>query len=230
MSTVPDTDISPTPTPTPCFRKFRVLLVDDHELFNEGLKKLLEPEFEVVGTVLNGRLLLESAQTLCPDVVLLDLSMPLLNGSEAGHRLHEILPNAKIIVLTASENPAIAVEVLNTWASGFLLKKIAVGELNHALHQVLRGKKYIASCMRRQVQDAFQRDGVAGAKKQLTPRQREVLCLLAEGRSMKETASILALTARTVAFHKYKIMDGLGLKNNSELIRLAIKERLMYVS
>src|SRR5215469_5749638 len=120
MSTAPRTDFSAVPAPS-C-RKFRVLLVDDHALFNEGLKKLLQPEFEVVGTLLNGRLLLQTARTLCPDVVLLDLSMPLLNGSEAGHRLHEVLPNAKIIVLTASEDSAIAVEVLNTWASGFLLK------------------------------------------------------------------------------------------------------------
>lgn len=210
--------------------KNRVLIVDDHALFAEALKKLVESEFDVVGMVMDARSLLQQAQALNPDVILLDLSMPLLSGSEAGRRLHEIRPNARIIVLTAHEDPAVAVETLNTWASGFLLKKIAVAELHTAIRSVLQGKKYVAGCMRREVQDAFERDGFGGAKHQLTPRQREVLALLAEGHSMKQTASILALTARTVAFHKYKIMDGLGLKNNSDLIRLAIKERLMYVS
>jgi len=207
----------------------RILLADDHALFSAALKKLLEPEFEVVGTVLNGRLLLQEAARLCPEVVLLDLSMPLMNGTEAGRRLKEILPSTKIIVLTASEDASTqVVEALDSWASGFLLKKDAPEELIQAIARVLRGTKYVTAAMRQKLQDAFIRGGFRPSDNQLTPRQREVLQLLAEGHSMKETASILEMTARTVAFHKYRIMDNLGLKSNSDLFNLAVKEGLFY--
>ena len=213
--------------PTSSSGRPRILLADDHTLFTEALTKILEPEFEVVGTVCNGRLLVQQAPLLCPDVILLDLSMPLMNGSEAGQRLNEILPKAKIIVLTASEDAAIAAAALRTWAWGFLLKKAAGEELTHAIRQVLRGRKYITACLRRKLHDEFIRADARVPDKQLTPRQREVLQLLAEGYSMKETAGILAVAARTVAFHKYKMMEDLGLKTNADLMRLAIKERLM---
>ena len=207
----------------------RILLADDHALFTAALKKLLEPEFEVVGTVLNGRLLLQEAVRLCPDLVLLDLSMPLMNGTEAGRRLKEILPKTKIILLTASEDATRpVVEALDSWASGFLLKKDAAEELIQAILRVLRGTRYVTPSMHQKLEDVFIRGGFQGPDQQLTPRQREVLQLLAEGHSMKETANILDMTARTVAFHKYRIMENLGLRTNSDLFNLAIKEGLFY--
>jgi DNA-binding NarL/FixJ family response regulator len=207
-------------------RRPRILLADDHMLFNEALTKILEPEFEVVGTVLNGRQLLQLAPTLCPDVILLDLSMPLMNGNEAGDRLKTMLPEAKLIVLTASEDPALATKALRCWASGYILKKAAAEELVQAIQQVLRGTKYITPCLRCAPDECIQKDA-PDSEKQLTPRQREVLQLFAEGYSMKEAANILAVATRTVAFHKYKMMEDLKLKTNADLLRLAIKEHLM---
>jgi len=164
---------------------------------------------------------------LCPNVILLDLLMPFMNGTESGHRLNAMLPETKIIVVTASEDANVAAEALEYWASGFVLKKAAAEELVHAIHVVLRGAKYITPSLRRQIKEASP-DGKT-CEKRLTPRQREVLQCLAEGHSMKETANILEMKVRTVAFHKYKMMQDLGLKNNSDLLRLAIKERLMYM-
>jgi len=217
------------PTPpqiVPCPRP-RILLADDHVLFNQALTKILEPEFDVVGTASNGRLLLQLAPKLCPDVILLDLSMPLMNGNEAGRRLNTILQKAKIIVLTASEDPLLASKALRSWASGYLLKKAAAEELVQAIRQVLRGTKYLTPCLRCAVQDERIRNDTRNSEKQLTPRQREVLQLFAEGYSMKETADILDVATRTIAFHKYKIMEDLRLKTNADLLRLAIKEHLV---
>jgi DNA-binding NarL/FixJ family response regulator len=209
-------------------QKPRILLADDHVLFNEALTKILQPEFDVVGTASNGRFLLQLAPKLRPDVILLDLSMPLMNGSEAGLRLKTILPEAKIIVLTASEDPLFASKALRSWASGYLLKKAATEELVQAIRQVLQGAKYLTPCLRRAPQDAsIRNDDARDSEKQLTPRQREVLQLFAEGYSMKEVANILSVATRTVAFHKYKIMGDLRVKTNADLLRLAIKENLM---
>ena len=205
----------------------RILLADDHALFTEALTKILENDFEIVGTVPNGRLLLQQAPILRPDVILLDLSMPLMNGSEAGRRLSVILPKTRIIVLTASEDPSIASAALQSWASGFVIKKAAAEELTQAIRRVLHGKKYVMPSLQHKLEDEFIRGDARSAEKQLTSRQREVLQLLAEGYSMKEAANILAVAARTIAFHKYKIMDDLGLKTNADLLRLAIRERLM---
>jgi DNA-binding NarL/FixJ family response regulator len=220
-------DFVPTAPQVVSSQKPRILLADDHVLFNQALTKILEPEFEVVGTVSNGRLLLQVAPTLCPDVVLLDLSMPLMNGNEAGHRLKTILPQAKIVVLTASEDPLLASKALRTWASGYLLKKAATEELVQAIRQVLQGTKYLTPCLRYAPKNERTSDDTRNSEKHLTPRQREVLQLFAEGYSMKETANILAVATRTVAFHKYKIMEDLRLKTNADLLRLAIKEHLM---
>lgn len=220
-------DLTARTVPSFAARKARILIADDHALFTAALAKLLEPEFEVAGKVLDGRALLQQATTLRPDVILLDLSMPLMNGTEAGQRLHTILPQIKIIVVTASEDLARAVQALRTWASAFLLKKAAAEDLIEAIHQVLRGGKYITPEVRRRLQDAFTHGADPESEKQLTPRQREVLQLLAEGHSLKETASILSVALGTVAFHKYKMMEDLGLKTNTDLLRLAIKERLV---
>jgi len=204
-----------------------VLIADDHTLVVEAFKKLLEPNFEVVGTVSNGRDLLELAPKLKPDVVLLDLGMPLLNGQDAGERLKALLPKAKLIVLTMNEDSEIAAAAIEKWASGFLLKNSAGTELTHAIKEVLKGKSYVTPRIAQKLFDRFVRDPRTEHTKHLTSRQREVLQLLAEGRTMKEAADVLHVTPRTIAFHKYKIMDEFGLKTNSDLLRFAIKERLI---
>ena len=204
-----------------------VLIADDHTLVVEAFKKLLEPNFEVVGTVSNGRDLLEVAPKLKPDVVLLDLGMPLLNGQDAGERLKALLPKAKVIVLTMNEDSEIAAAAIEKWASGFLLKNSAGSELIHAIKEVLKGKSYVTPRIAKKLFDRFVRDPRTERTKHLTSRQREVLQLLAEGRTMKEAADVLHVTPRTIAFHKYKIMDEFGLKTNSDLLRFAMKERLI---
>jgi DNA-binding NarL/FixJ family response regulator len=204
-----------------------VLIADDHTLVVEAFKKLIEPNFEVVGTVSNGRDLLEVAPKLKPDVVLLDLGMPLLNGQDAGERLKTLLPKAKVIVLTMNEDSEIAAAAIEKWASGFLLKNSAGSELIHAIKEVLKGKSYVTPRIAKKLFDRFVRDPRTERTKHLTSRQREVLQLLAEGRTMKEAADVLHVTPRTIAFHKYKIMDEFGLKTNSDLLRFAMKERLI---
>jgi len=207
-------------------RKARILLADDHTLVVEAFTKLLESHFEIVGTAADGRALLEKAEQLRPDVVLMDLSMPILNGFQAGERLKKLLPQVKIIVLTMTEDSDVAADVLRSWASGFLLKKSASSELVRAIDEVLKGKNFITSHMTQSLLDKFVRDPHQKAKS-LTPRQREVLQLLAEGRTMKEAADILDVTPRTVAFHKYKIMEEFELKTNSDLLRFAMRERIV---
>jgi DNA-binding NarL/FixJ family response regulator len=204
-----------------------ILIADDHTLVVEAFKKLLEPNFDVVGTVSNGRDLLDVAPKLKPDVVLLDLGMPLLNGQDAGERLKALLPKAKLIVLTMNEDSEIAAAAIEKWASGFLLKNSAGTELVHAIKEVLKGKSYVTPRVAKKLLDRFVRDPRTERTKHLTSRQREVLQLLAEGLTMKEAADMLHVTPRTIAFHKYKIMDEFGLKTNSDLLRFAIKERLI---
>ena len=207
--------------------KARVLLADDHTLVAEAFKRLLEPEFEVVGTVGDGRALLRVAPELKPDVVLVDLNMPLLNGLDASEQLKQLLPRTKIIVLTMNEDAEIAHETLRTWASGYLLKKSAGSELLKAVREVLNGAKYVTPALEDELAELISTDSRPEAARALTPRQREVLQLLAEGHTMKEAAAILNVATRTVAFHKYRIMHEFGLENNSDLLRLAIKQRLV---
>lgn len=207
--------------------KARILLADDHTLVAEAFKRLLEPEFEVVGTVGDGRALLREAPELKPDVVLVDLNMPLLNGLDASEQLKQLLPRTKIIVLTMNEDAEIAYETLNKWASGYLLKKSAGSELLKAVREVLNGAKYVTPAMENQLAELISNDSRSDTVRSLTPRQREVLQLLAEGHTMKEAAAILNVATRTVAFHKYRIMQEFGLENNSDLLRLAIRQRLV---
>ena len=162
-----------------------------------------------------------------PDVVIIDIGMPLLNGMEAGRQLKKLLPRTKLIALTMNEDVDIAAESVRHWASGYLLKKSAGSELTKAVHQVLQGKSYVTPSIAKDLVDQFTRDPRPGRPKELTMRQREVLHLLAEGRTMKETADLLHLTARTVAFHKYRIMEEFGLKTNSDLVRFAIREKVV---
>jgi DNA-binding NarL/FixJ family response regulator len=207
--------------------KARILLADDHTLVVEAFKKLLEPEFEVVGTVGDGRALLRVAPELQPDVVLVDLNMPLLNGLDASEQLKQLMPKVKIIVLTMNEDAEIAAETLQKWASGYLLKKSAGSELLKAVRDVLVGLKYVTPAMKTELAEMAAREPRSESSRVLTARQREVLQLLAEGHTMKEAAAILHVTARTVAFHKYRIMRDFGLENNSELLRFAIKQKVV---
>ena len=208
--------------------KPRILLADDHTLVAEAIKRLLEPEFEVVGVVADGRSLVREACALKPDVVLVDLNMPMLNGLDASEQLKAARPGMKIIVLTMNEDAEIAAQTMRTWASGYLLKKSAGSELVKAVREVLRGGKYITPALQELLAELSTREPRSPeAGRVLTQRQREVLQLLAEGRTMKEAAAILNVAARTVAFHKYRIMQDFGLANNSELLRFAMKQRVV---
>jgi DNA-binding NarL/FixJ family response regulator len=206
----------------------RVMLADDHTLLVEAFRRLLESKCEIVGAVSDGRTLLDTAPALKPDVIVLDISMPLLNGLDAARQLREVLPTAKIIFLTMNEDPDLAVEAMRLGASGYLLKSSAASELFRAIQMALRGKVYVTPQISRGMQELFIRDPRGKQHdKSLTPRQREVVQLLAEGRSMKQAADVLKVTPRTVAFHKYRIMEGLGLKTSAELVQFAIKNRIL---
>jgi DNA-binding NarL/FixJ family response regulator len=205
----------------------RIFLADDHIMLVDAFRKLLEPEFEIVGTAADGRTLVTSALELRPDLIIIDLGLPLMNGIDAGQQLRVKLPRTKLLVVTMNEDHLIASEVLRRWASGYVLKKSAASELIHAIREVLARRTYVSPQIRFHLQREFMRDPNQPGPARLTPRQREVLQLLAEGCSMKEAAHILALQARTIAFHKYRIMENFDLTNNLDLLKLAIRENLV---
>lgn len=206
----------------------RVMLADDHTMLVEAFRKLLEPQFEVVGTVSDGRALVEIAPQLKPDVIVVDVAMPLMNGLEAGLRLKQLMPAVKLIFLTMNEDPDLAIEAIRSGASGYLLKNSAASELIHAIQMALKEKSYVTPQIARGMQKAFVKGLRPKARaKSLTPRQREVVQLLAEGKSMKEVADVLNVTPRTVAFHKYRIMEELSLKTTADLIQFAIKSKIL---
>jgi len=205
------------------------MLADDHSLLLEAFRKLLEGKCHVVGAVSDGRALLREAPALGPDVIVIDIGMPMLNGLEAARQLREKLPNTRLIFLTMNEDPDVAVEAMRCGASAYLLKSSAASELFRAIQDVLKGGSYITPRIARQMDDALarqQQHRKAGAEA-LTTRQREVLQLLAEGKSMKEAADCLAVTPRTIAFHKYRAMEELGVRSSAELIRFAVKNRIV---
>ena len=206
----------------------RVLLADDHRLLREAFAQLLAPDCEVVGAVPDGRALLNAAKELHPDVVVLDIAMPLLNGLDAARQLKHVMPEVKLIFLTVSEDPDLAAEAFRVGASGFLLKNSAASELIQAIQEVLQGRSYVTPQATEGLVGAFL-DGPEPGKKpgELSPRQREVLQLLAEGHSMKEVGRILKITPRTVAFHKYTMMDQLNITSSAELVQFAIKQHLV---
>ena len=209
----------------------RILVADDHTFVAEACVKLLEPEFEVVGTVADGQALLAAVPELKPDVIVLDIGMPLLNGLEAGKRIKKAVRAVRIVYLTMNTDKGIALEAFRGGASGYLLKTSAGAELVTAVREVLKGKKYISPLVTTDVEGFFIETRVSHTGQEtLTNRQREVLQLLAEGRSMKEVAYTLKLTPRTVAFHKYKIMERLRLKTNAELVQYAIREHVILPS
>ena len=206
----------------------RIMLADDHTILVEAFRKLLEPHFEIVATVSDGFALLDAAAQLKPDVIVVDISMPLLNGLEAAQRLKKRLPAVKIVFLTMNEDPDLAVEAMRAGAAGYLLKNSAATELIRAIQLSLKGKTYVTPRIARGMEKAFIDDPRPKSRaSSLTPRQREVVQLLAEGKSMKEVASVLNLTPRTVAFHKYRVMRELRLGTTAELIQFAIKTRIL---
>jgi DNA-binding NarL/FixJ family response regulator len=203
--------------------RIRILLADDHTMISAGFQKLLEPHYEVVGSVADGLALLKAAAKLKPDLVLLDVGMPLLNGLDAARELKKVMPSVKLIFLTMNPDSDIASEAFRIGASAYLLKTSQASELLKAVHHVVRGISYVTPQISRAMEATFIRDPNALHRpKQLTNRQREVLQMLAEGRSLKEIAYVLQITHRTVRFHKARIMAELGITTNSELVKYAI--------
>jgi DNA-binding NarL/FixJ family response regulator len=212
-------------------KRARLLLADDHTLVLEGFRRLLEPEFELAGAVEDGRALVAAAQKLKPDVVLLDISMPLLNGIDAARQLKRIMPELKLIFLTMHADPAYVTEAFRVGASGYLLKRSAASELVNAIREVLRGRCYVTPLVTKDMLGS-----VLGPSPErgtfstdLTPRQREVLQLVAEGHSTKEVATVLDISVKTVEFHKSRLMQRLGIRTTAELTKFAIQHGIVAV-
>ena len=205
----------------------RVLIADDHQLVAENCKSTLEPEFEVVGVVTDGRALVQAASALKPDIVLLDIGMPHLNGLDAGEQIKSKMAKVKLVFLTMNMSADVAAEAFRRGASAYVLKQSAAEELLMALRKVLRGESYLSPLITREtVTHLLNRSKSKSDEKEITMRQSEILQLLAEGKSMKEAAAILDLKAGTIAFHKYRMMQTLGLKTNAELLEYAIKRQM----
>jgi DNA-binding NarL/FixJ family response regulator len=206
-----------------------VLLADDHRVVAEGLRGLLDPYFDVVGIAADGRELLAAARALDPDVVVLDISMPSLNGIEAACQLRRAKSRAKVIFLTMHGEVTYAARSLQAGASGFVLKHSAASELVTAIQEALKGGTYITPQIAGDLLDSFRRGipAAVDALGELTPRQREVLQLVAEGRSAKEIAALLRISRRTAEFHKARLMEVLGLQTTAELIQYALRTGLI---
>lgn len=210
-------------------KKPRVLIADDHSILLAGLRKLMEDSCEVVGMVEDGRALVEAARHLQPDLILLDISMPFLNGLDAARQIKKLLPDAKLLFLTMHSSATYATEALKAGASGYLLKQSAATELPQAIEAVLKGQTYLAPAITRPILEKVSRSGqpeIKSALMDLTPRQREVLQLIAEGRSTKEVADLLCVSVKTVDFHKARIMEQLDLHSTPALIKFALAEGL----
>ena len=210
-------------------KRARIILADDHTLLLEAFRGLLDDEFEVVGTFGDGRTLVDAAAALNPDVIVLDIGMPVMNGLSAGEHLKKALPNVKLIYLTMNQDLDLAAAAFRLGASGYLLKNSAASELAHAIREALLGRAYVTPLMTKGMDGAF----VKNLKRRKSPhkltlRQKEVLQLLAEGRSMKEVAFALKVTPRTIAFHKYTIMEQLHIKTSAELIQYALKSSSLH--
>jgi DNA-binding NarL/FixJ family response regulator len=202
----------------------RVLIADDHQLVAETCKNTLQPEYDVVGVVTDGRALVKAAFSLKPDIVLLDISMPNLNGLDAGEQIKSKMPAIKLVYLTMNMGADVAADAFRRGASAYVLKQSAAEELLTALRRVLRGESYLSPLITREtVTHLLKQSATKTDPKQITSRQSEILQLLAEGKSMKEAAAILDLKTGTIAFHKYRMMQTLGFKTNAELLEYAIK-------
>ena len=207
--------------------KARLLIADDHMLVAEACKKLLEPEFQVVGIVSNGRELVQVACDLKPNVIIVDVAMPQLNGLDAGEQLRRLLPSCKLVFLTMDLSPEMAAEAFRRGASAYVVKSSAAEELLTAIRRALKSESYLSPMITKDTVEYLLRSGQSQSQKRLTRRQSEVLQLLAEGRSMKEIGYMLNLKPGTVAFHKYNVMQILGVKTNAGLLQYAIKRHLI---
>jgi DNA-binding NarL/FixJ family response regulator len=207
----------------------RILIADDHLLIAELCQRLLEPEFDVQGIFKDGRELIAAAQRLRPDLIIVDISMPLLNGLDAAEQIKRFLPTSRIVYLTMYPDPELAGEALLRGGSGYLLKTCASKEILAAVRSVLRGEMYLSEGLSKEIvnQHYWEHRVEDYPCKELTDRQREVLQLLAEGKAMKEAAEILHTSTRTIAFHKYRIMKTLGAKTGAELVRCAVRLHLI---
>jgi DNA-binding NarL/FixJ family response regulator len=212
-------------------KRSRVLIADDHSMVIDGLRALLEPEYEVVGAVNDGRAVLPEVRRLQPDVVVIDISMPLLNGLDCARQLRDAGCTAKILILTMHPDATLAQEALAAGASGYVLKSSPGSELKAALRDVLGGRTYLSPAVTRDLNEIMGRMTSIHQDvwARLTPRQREVLQLLAEGKSHKEVANVSNISVKTAEYHKYAILDKLGLKTNAELVQYAIRHGIIAV-
>ena len=205
----------------------RVLLADDHALLLGAFEKLLTPECDVVGQVSDGRALVAEAEKLKPDIVVLDIVMPHLNGLEAGRKIKQTLRGTKLVFLTMNDEPELVTEAFRAGASAYVLKQSAPSELITAIREVMQGRSYVTPLVTGGLVGSLLHADEREPFHELTPRQREVLQLLAEGNSMKQAAAVLNLTPRAVAFHKYRMMEQLNLKSTAELIRYAVRHHIV---
>jgi DNA-binding NarL/FixJ family response regulator len=205
----------------------RVLLADDHNLLLGAFEKLLAPECEIVGTASDGRTLVVEAQRLKPDVVVLDIAMPLLNGLDAGRQIKQLRKEVKLVFVTMNEDSDLAAEAFRAGASAYLLKRSAASELLVAIREVMKGRSYVTPLITEGLVGSFMDAINRKPSHDLTPRQREVLQLLAEGHSMKQVAALLNVTPRTVAFHKYRMMEQLNIRSSAELIQFAVSHHIV---
>ena len=208
-------------------RPIRVVLADDHNLVREAFSILISNEVDVVGSASDGRELIKVVTETNPDIVVSDISMPNLNGLDAAIKLLKRDPDLKFIFLTVSDDPELVAEVFRVGAKGFLLKSSAATELVQAIQAVASGATYVTPLVTGSMIGSLMAGDRADMADKLTVRQREILQLLAEGNTMKSTAEILCLTPRTVAFHKYRIMERLGIENSAQLVRFAVKNGLV---
>lgn len=210
-------------------KKPRILLADDHRMVAEGLRGILEAEYELVGIVEDGRAMLDVAGELRPDVIVADITMPHLNGLDAMDAMRRKHPRTKVVFLTMHQDAAYARRALEAGASGFVVKHAAPGELVMAIRAALDGNTFISPALAGEVIKAIQRNPKSEKApiESLSPRQREILQLLAEGNSAKEVATTLSISPRTVEFHKYQMMESLGIKTSAELIHFAVKHGLV---
>lgn len=209
--------------------KPRLLIADDHQIFAEGLKRLLNADFDIAGVVADGRELVAAAEKLQPDVMVVDISMPMLNGIEAVIQIKRVHPEIKVVFLTMHPDVAYAVSAFKAGASGYVLKHSAPDELVTAIREGLKGRTYVTQLIAGKLLHSYESGSHSGTDMvlSLSSRQREVLQLLAEGRSAKEIAAILNISAKTVEYHKYRMMDDLDIKTAAELTRYAVKQGIV---
>jgi DNA-binding NarL/FixJ family response regulator len=206
-----------------------IMIADDHAFVADACKKLLEPEFEVVAKVGDGRALVRIAATLKPRVIVLDVGMPLLNGLDAGQQIKQILPSVKLVFLTMNTDPALAADAFRHGASGYVLKTCAASDLKTAIREVLKGRSYLCSAIAQETFEVLLHQNKESIETgdRLSSRQREVLQLLTEGKTMKEVAYVMNLSTHTVAFHKLRIMAKLNANSNTELVQYAMRNHII---